>query len=183
MERSCGELNVKGTKWFGAIRLPGKQQRADKAGCLLEDQDMRRGAFTLVELLIVVIILGILAAVVIPQFSDAGTDTRVSSLSQNLQSIRGQIELYKLQHKGTYPAVATFADQMTLATDASGSTTATTKPFGPYMQRIPNNPFSNANDVSGTVSSDGTKGWYYDGAATFNANDGGTTNGVAHNAM
>ena len=51
---------------------------------------MRRYAFTLVELLIVVIILGILAAVVIPQFSDASTDARVSSLTTNLATIRGQ---------------------------------------------------------------------------------------------
>ena len=144
---------------------------------------MRRSGFTLVELLIVVIILGILAAVVIPQFTDASTDTRVSSLSQNLQSIRGQIELYKLQHTGTYPDATKFADQMTLATDASGSTTATTKPFGPYLQRIPNNPFSNANDVSGTVSTDGTKGWYYEATGVFKPNDGGTTNSVAHNSM
>ncbi|MCG8405619.1 MAG: prepilin-type N-terminal cleavage/methylation domain-containing protein, partial [Phycisphaerales bacterium] len=41
---------------------------------------MKLKAFTLVELLIVVVILGILAAVVIPQFSDASTDARFSSL-------------------------------------------------------------------------------------------------------
>jgi general secretion pathway protein G len=144
---------------------------------------MKRSAFTLVELMIVVIILGILAAVVIPQFSDASTDARVSSLTMNLATIRGQIELYKLQHNGALPAVATFADQMTKTTDAAGSTTATTRPYGPYLQRVPNNPFSNANDVSSTVSADGTKGWYYDATGTFKANDGGTTSGVAHSAM
>jgi general secretion pathway protein G len=145
---------------------------------------MRRSGFTLVELLIVVIILGILAAVVIPQFSDASTDARASSLTTNLQTMRGQIELYKLQHAGTYPAQATFVDQMTKTTDAAGSTTATTRPFGPYLQQVPNNPFSNANDVSNTVSTDGTKGWYYDATTgAFKANDGGTTSGVAHNSQ
>ncbi|HVP11573.1 MAG TPA: type II secretion system protein [Phycisphaerae bacterium] len=144
---------------------------------------MRRSGFTLVELLIVVIILGILAAVVIPQFTDASTDTRSSSLAQNLQTIRQQIEVYRLQHAGSYPTVANFANQMTMTTDAAGSTTAGTRPFGPYMMSIPNNPFSNANDVSSTVSSDGTKGWFYDGAGIFKANDGGTTNGVAHNSL
>ena len=67
-----------------------------------------RNAFTLVELLIVVIILGILASVVIPQFSDASTDARMSSLATNLMTIRGQIDLYRLQHNGTYPAQANF---------------------------------------------------------------------------
>ena len=66
---------------------------------------MKRSAFTLVELLIVVVILGILAAVVVPQFSDASTDARVSSLTTNLQTIRGQLELYKLQHNGNYPTL------------------------------------------------------------------------------
>lgn len=146
---------------------------------------MRRSAFTLVELLIVVIILGILAAVVIPQFSDASTDARFSSLQTNLQTIRGQLELYKLQHNGTYPVLATFGNQMTSKTKADGTVDAAGT-LGPYLQRIPNNPFSNTNDVSGTTSTDGTKAWYYvvtAGAATFQANDGGTTNGVAHSSM
>jgi len=131
---------------------------------------MKRSAFTLVELLIVVIILGILAAVVVPQFSDASGDAQLSSLTTNLQTIRGQLELYKLQHGGLYPAMATFSDQMTGTTDVDGATTGSD--FGPYLQAIPNNPFSNANDVTGTVSTDGTKGWYYDQATgVFKAND------------
>src|SRR5437867_2407568 len=104
---------------------------------------MRRSAFTLVELLIVVIILGILAAVVIPQFSDASTDARVSSLTTNLATVRGQLELWKLQHTtGSYPALATFVNQMTSKTDADGTVNAAAGKFGPYMQSIPNNPFS-----------------------------------------
>ena len=80
---------------------------------------MGRKAFTLVELLIVVIILGILAAVVIPQFSDASEDARLSSLTTNLQTIRGQIELYHIQY-GVYPPEATFGTVMT-TTPVSGN--------------------------------------------------------------
>lgn len=145
---------------------------------------MRRYAFTLVELLIVVIILGILAAVVIPQFSDASTDTKFSSLGTNLATIRGQIELYKLQHNGVYPLLASFTDQMTKKTNVGGTTSGGDVKFGPYLQRIPNNPFTNTNDVSSTVSTDGTKAWYYvETTGQFNANDGGTTAGTAHNSM
>ena len=137
-------------------------------------------AFTLVELLIVVIILGILAAVVIPQFSDASTDARVSSLQTNLATMRGQIELYKLQHLGNYPSVANFATLMTTKTNADGTSTGTPT-LGPYMQSIPNNPFTSppANDVTSTAAAS-TKAWYYDGAGTFRANDGGSTNGATH---
>ncbi len=67
----------------------------------------RKGGFTLVEILIVVIILGILAAIVIPQFTNASQDARKSSVSSLLQTIRSQIELYKIQHGDTLPNLAT----------------------------------------------------------------------------
>ena len=54
--------------------------------------------FTLVEILIVVIILGILAAIVVPQFTEASSDAKLSNLTTNLQSIRAQLELYRLHH-------------------------------------------------------------------------------------
>ena len=145
---------------------------------------MKRAAFTLVELLIVVIILGILAAVVIPQFSDASTDARLSSLQTNLATMRGQIELYKLQHGGTYPSLVNFVDAMTKKTDFDGTINATTGKYGPYMQSIPNNPFTNppGNDVTAGAAG-AAKAWYYDASnGTFRANDGGSTAGVAHDS-
>ncbi len=147
---------------------------------------MKRSAFTLVELLIVVIILGILAAVVIPQFTDASTDAKVSSLATNLQTIRGQIDLYKLQHNNTLPGQATFANQMTKKTDADGTVNAATGKFGPYLQRVPTNPFTvggTGNDVTNTAAAT-TKAWFYEATTgEFKANDAGTTNGVAHDTL
>ena len=129
---------------------------------------MRR-AFTLVELLIVVIILGILAAIVVPQFTQASTDTQQSSLTQNLRTIRSQIELYKAQHNGTYPTLANFVDQMTKKTTVTGATGAGAN-LGPYLQVVPNNPFSSTNTVgNGAV---GTSAWHYDETTgAFKAND------------
>jgi len=146
---------------------------------------MKRSAFTLVELLIIVIILGILAAVVIPQFSDASTDARVSSLQENLTAMRKQIDLYKHHHNGSFPTLATFVDQMTKKTNADGTLNAAGK-YGPYVQRIPNNPFTvggTGNDVTNTAAA-AAKAWNYnETTGEFKANDGGTTNGVAHDAM
>jgi general secretion pathway protein G len=123
---------------------------------------MKRRAFTLVELLIVVIILGILAAVVIPQFSDASDDARLSSLTTNLQVIRGQIELYKIQHSVYPPTKTGFAPAMTI--QAGG--------YGPYLQTVPNNPFNNKNDVGDGTATIGATGWKYDAVTgKFQAND------------
>src|SRR5688500_12752746 len=65
-----------------------------------------RKGFTLVEILIVVIILGILAAIVIPQFTSASQEARESSALSLLQTIRSQMELYKLQHGDKWPTTS-----------------------------------------------------------------------------
>jgi general secretion pathway protein G len=145
---------------------------------------MKRNAFTLIELLIIVIILGILAAVVIPQFSDASTDARLSSLQENLTSMRKQIDLYKLHHNGSLPTVTNFVDQMTQKTDADGTVNASGK-FGPYVQRIPINPFTvggSGNDVTSGAAA-ANKAWYFnETTGEFKANNGGSTNGVNHDS-
>ena len=136
---------------------------------------MRRIAFTLVEVLIVVIVLGILAAIVVPQFSTATTDSNLSALTSDLQIIRGQIQLYRAQHGDAWPSAATatpgFAAQMTSASDITGATgTGTSFPYGPYLQSIPNNPYTSTNTVGSTGL--GTTAWYYDATTgTFKAND------------
>ncbi len=107
--------------------------------------------FTLVEILIVVVILGILAAIVIPQFSDASTQSKVSSAKSSLQTMRSQLSLYAIQHKDEFPDVATFEDEMTTYTDIDRDPAAAkdaTHTYGPYLQSLPKNPFTDGNTVS-----------------------------------
>lgn len=52
-------------------------------------------AFTLVEILIVVVILGILAAIVVPQFAQATQDSKAGNLKSQLGTLQRQIELYR----------------------------------------------------------------------------------------
>ena len=100
----------------------------------------RRG-FTLIEILIVVIILGILAAIVIPQFSSASGDARKASLQSTVQTLRSQIALYKLQHGDTLPDITSTWTSLTSTTVYNGQT------FGPYMQSIPTNSLTNGSAV------------------------------------
>jgi general secretion pathway protein G len=105
--------------------------------------------FTLVEILIVVIILGILAAIVIPQFTNASQNARESSLQSTLQTLRSQIQLYKLQHGDALPDLATNWDPL-VASTTYGTPSQT---FGPYMQAIPVNPMNGSSTVvNGTVA-------------------------------
>src|SRR5258708_30383887 len=102
----------------------------------------RKSGFTLVEILIVVIILGILAAIVIPQFTNASQDARESSLLSQLQTLRSQIELYKLQHMDKLPDLVTNWNPLTTKTDSSGAASVAPDAFGPYMQSAPTNPIN-----------------------------------------
>ena len=123
---------------------------------------VRKGGFTLVEILIVVIILGILAAIVIPQFTSASQDARKNSLTSQLQTLRSQLELYKLQHLDQLPTtlVGSTPDwtQLVNKTDNTGATgTSTAYPFGPYLQSAPTNPLNGASAML-VVTADQTLG-------------------------
>ncbi len=120
-----------------------------------------KSGFTLVEILIVVIILGILAAIVIPQFTNASEDARRNSLTSQLQTLRSQVELFKLQHRDRYPCIDINDptsgwewDMLTTKTDEDGVAGG---PLGPYMQQIPINPL-NSDSAVDTVAVDPTVG-------------------------
>jgi len=135
---------------------------------------MKRTGFTLVEILIVVIILGILAAIVIPQFTQASNDARTNALASDLQTVRSQLQLYKVQHLDNFPD-ATISTLLTSRTNQAGATgtDANSYPLGPYLQKFPTNAFQATNAVKTTGSAgSGSEGWWYDpGTGSFSPND------------
>ena len=110
-----------------------------------------RKGFTLVEILIVVIILGILAAIVIPQFTSASQEARESSALSLLQTIRSQMELYKLQHGDKWPTTSggAVAAEMSWAS-LTGVTPYgnPSKNYGPYLQDTPTNPLNGSATIA-----------------------------------
>ncbi len=130
----------------------------------LNHKPLSNQGFTLVELLIVVIILAILAAIVVPQFASTTDDAKVSALDSTLANMRAAIDLYYQQH-GEYPgekdaSAATgtactatagtgtggagaqgeqaFLDQLSMFTDAEGGACSKNEndfKFGPYLKK------------------------------------------------
>lgn len=138
--------------------------------------------FTLIELLIVVIIIAILAAIAIPQFSNSSVDAQESAAVANLNTLRSSVELYRVQHNGNYPSrapvgnapaaavcptpgsavaddAATFRDQLVMFSSASGHTCTTQVAgyiYGPYLRVIPTEPMTNSAAVTVVTAVDGT---------------------------
>jgi prepilin-type N-terminal cleavage/methylation domain-containing protein len=151
----------------------------------------RRNAFTLIEVLIVVIIMAVLAATIIPQFSSSTKDAKMSNLKFNLQTIRSQLEMYKEHHLGVYPPAGSttdFTNQMTQKTDQNTTLDPTNGIYGPYIQNaIPFNPNNNSNTVviltgntqptGPTGSADGwqynpANGWFYPNDSEYFSSSG-----------
>ena len=99
-------------------------------------------AFTLVEILIVVVILGILAAIVIPQFTSASQEAQVGNVVTQLQTLRSQIELYKLQHRDELPDFRRHGWNPLTSETAEDGTITSRGPIGPYLQAPPKNPLN-----------------------------------------
>jgi type II secretion system protein G len=116
-------------------------------------------AFTLIEILIVVVILGILAAIVIPQFSDASEDAATSGAQSQLQTIRSQIELFRLHSLGRLPDFANEGwDEMTDPAHAGNPNPGTR-----YLQQAPRNPLQ-ANSTTIAAAAAAGVGWVWDAA-------------------
>jgi general secretion pathway protein G len=102
-------------------------------------------ALSLVELMIVLAVLGILAAIVIPQFQSHTTEAKETVAKEHLRILRGAIELYTAQHSGVPPG---YKDNV------AGSTASSTYFYqqivlsGSFFRKMPKNPFNNLDTMS-----------------------------------
>lgn len=163
---------------------------------------LNQKGFTLIEMIIVVIIMGILAAVIIPQIAVTTGDAQLSTLQTDLSAMRNAVEIYYAQHNSAYPgavdilgaapaddaaAATAFVQQLTRYTNANGVVSddvdRTNFPFGPYIKggALPENPYNSFNTIlcdraetDITVrASDATTAWkFYTLTGVLMANDG-----------
>lgn len=130
----------------------------------------RRAAFTLVEVMIVVVIMSIVVGAAIPQFTDSAKDARTSGAVMNVSLMRKQIELYKQHHNGLYPAQL---GDLALRSDAAGNIgTTSAYIYGPYIREVPINPFTSSAKVApattnppSAASGASDAGWLYHAAS------------------
>lgn len=144
---------------------------------------MKKKAFTLVELILVITILGILAALVMPTFQGNIVTAKESAAKSDLMAFRTQIEMYKIQHNQYPPGyvngvgtadIATLVLQLTGTSTVNGIVSSSTVPvnpflYGPYMKKIPPNPFNKLDTIAYvaeatafSAAADGTSsGWLY----------------------
>jgi general secretion pathway protein G len=122
-------------------------------------------AFSIAELVIVVCIIGILAAFAIPVFQDNATDAKVATAKDNLRVLRGVVELYAVNHKGVAPG---YPDNDTGADPTSDDFFEQTTVDEEYMRGMPRNPFNNLNTMlvigrgeAFPTEATGDYGWIY----------------------
>ena len=122
---------------------------------------VKQKGFTLVEILIVVSILGILTAIIMPEFYGHTTKAKEVAAKEMLQMLRGQVELYTIQHDemppgyldgntSVSPVGAFMLVQLTYPTNITGQWAAAGTEgydYGPYMNAVPKNPFNNGNQI------------------------------------
>jgi len=144
---------------------------------------MKKG-FSLVELMIVVALLGILAAMALPAFQGHVSQAKASAAKDNLRILRGAIKIYAAEHNdappgyfngdtSSTPLYTWFYIQLTAATNIDGQYVPdpSAQDFGPYISEKPKNPFNDkwmlralANHESFPEEATGEYGWLYHAA-------------------
>lgn len=161
--------------------------------------------FSVIEGVIVLVILGTIAAIAVPRMSRAGQNAAENTLAGDMAVWRNALDLYQRDHNGSYPKDSTtLPAQLTQYTDLAGEVSTAkdgTHIFGPYLRSVPPLPVTDPEDGAAVPQGSSTigpvliggaptrfvpngYGWLYDGAGNVYPNTGSLTDisGKLYNA-
>ncbi len=98
----------------------------------------KQSAFTLIELMVVIVIIGILAAIVVPKIMSRPDEAKITKVKVDLQNIQATLDLYKLDN-GTYPTT----DQGLQALVTKPDSDPAPANWHGYLKRLPLDPWNN----------------------------------------
>lgn len=98
----------------------------------------KQTGFTLIEVMVVVVILGILAAVVVPRIMDNPDKARITKAKQDIRALESALNLYRLDNY-SYPT--TDQGLEALSSRPSGSPEPANYKEGGYIRKLPKDPW------------------------------------------
>ena len=100
----------------------------------------RRSGFTLIEIMVVVVILGLLAALVVPRIGPQVAEAQRTTAATQIRSLEDALEMYRM-HNGFYPSTQQGLEALVTAP----STNPVPKRYaeGGYLKKVPDDPWGN----------------------------------------
>ena len=130
------------------------KKKKDGGSCMFARQNgKKRGykGFTLVELMVELVILGVLVALAVPRFTASASKAKETTFCSNVRTIKSQLELYKMT-TGSYPKTASFSDFLNSPD---------------YFESAPVNPYTGEPFTLTTTTGTNVLGYFnYDSAGT-----------------
>ncbi len=102
-------------------------------------RDAAQRGFTLIELMVVLVIIGVLAALIVPNVLDRADDARATAAKTDVTNLMQALKLYKLDNQ-RYPS----AEQGLQALVAKPTTGPAAANWKPYLDKLPNDPWGRA---------------------------------------
>jgi general secretion pathway protein G/type IV pilus assembly protein PilA len=126
------------------------------------------------ELAIVLVIVGVVAAIAVPRLSSAVSNAKNAGVLANVRSFKRAIDMYIEEHDGRNPAQlpdrsidnapGQFKNRLLKRTKNTGIVDAVAGLYGPYLSAIPVNPMNGQSTVriAGAPPGNGSGGWWFD---------------------